>query len=105
MTFDSSTVATLFGIAVLLLCYLRVLSVMYVDGKFDLSAKQVFVSASLVPLGAMLGGMLLGWLVLSRVGASAGTIPWVVGGIAIVGSACACERGVRAVKAHRASRP
>lgn len=103
MSYGLSTWATVIGIAVVFSCYMRMLRVLYVNGKLDRTAFLTMRSASLLPLGVMLTAMVLAWFVLAWIGAAAPVVPWVIGGLVIVGSVWACERRVRAVRRQRRS--
>ena len=104
MISSPSSWVVLVSIAVLLFCYMRMLRVLYVNGKLDWPAFSMMRSASLLPLGVMVAAMALAWFVLAWAGSAVVMLPWALGGIAILGSVWACERGLRAVKRHRGSK-
>jgi len=93
-----STWGTLIGIAVVFFCYMRMLRVLYINGKLDQTAFLMMRSASLLPLGIMITAMLLAWFALTWIGVAVLIVPWVIGGLAVLGSVWACERGVRVVQ-------
>ena len=79
-------------------CYMRMLRVLYINGKLDQTAFLMMRSASLLPLGIMITAMLLAWFALTWIGVAVLIVPWVIGGLAVLGSVWACERGVRVVQ-------
>lgn len=82
---------------------MRMLRVLYINGKLDQTAFLMMRSASLLPLGIMITAMLLAWFALTWIGVAVLIVPWVIGGLAVLGSVWACERGVRVVQRQRLS--
>lgn len=82
---------------------MRMLRVLYINGKLDQTAFLMMRSASLLPLGIMITAMLLAWFALTWIGVAVLIVPWVIGGLAVLGSVWACERGVRVVQRRRLS--
>lgn len=82
---------------------MRMLRVLYINGKLDQTAFLMMRSASLLPLGIMITAMLLAWFALTWIGVAVLIVPWVIGGLAVLGSVWACEGGVRVVQRQRLS--
>ena len=99
---DISTWAVGFGLLIAAVFFLRMLREIYPNGTLDSSAFLVFRSASLPPLFAMVGVLVLCGIAIGLFPAIVPAWLWVMGAVALGGWIWMAERGIRAVRDARA---
>lgn len=102
---DIGTWIALASVAVLLVFFLRFLSVRYVDGKFDNSETAVVRSASLVPAFITAGVLLVGFaaVALLQLTTEQLQLVYLAGPIVALGGSWSLQRSIRALHAHRSA--
>lgn len=95
--------ATALGVLICMICFMRLLAVVYQRGKLDYEAVRVIRKASLLPLAIMVVLLALAGFGLSHSVQTIRFIPWAMLVIAVGGSICTIDRGIRAVRERRAS--
>lgn len=95
--------ATAIGLSICMICFMRMLAVVYQNGKLDLVAVRVIRKSSLLPLTIMVAALAL---VCGGLAYSAQTIPfipWAMLVIVLGGAIWSVGRGINAVRKLRAS--
>lgn len=95
--------ATALVVLICLIWFMRMLAVLYQNGKLDQAAKLVFRTASLFPLAIMVVSLALAGIGLALSTQTIRFIPWAMLLIVLGGTIWAIERGMRAVRKSRAS--
>ena len=95
--------ATALGILMCLIWFMRLLPVVYQDGKLDQKAVRVMRKSSLLPLAIMVASLALAGFGLANSEQTIRFIPWAMLLITLVGSIWVVERGIREIRKYRAS--
>lgn len=100
---DISTWATGIGLLIAAVFYLRMLRVVYLDGKLDPAAFLVFRSASLRPLFVMVAVLVLCAVAMGVFPFAVPGLLWAMGLAVLAGWIWMAERGIRAVRVSRSA--
>lgn len=95
--------ATALGFLICVIWFIRLLAVVYQNGRLDQAAVRVIRNSSLVPLTIMSASLALAGFGLAFSVQTIRFIPWAMLLIALAGSIWGVERGIKEVRKHRAS--